>query len=210
MLTSILTPVVHGNRRAASGRRWLKLAVLHSLGTIGSAAFVGGILSAIFRIISRSGLRPSSWAYWTAVFVIILYLPRLMGWTKFPPLLQSTRQVPRTWAYDYPRWAAALLFGLGLGSGLYTRIIVPTFYLLLIWPFLMPGFLLSVLIWSTYGFARSGNLWWLALTASVQDPFARASKLTYGLMRNASWMYRANTILLLAVGAWLIAWRHFG
>ena len=65
------------------------------------------------------------------------------GLDLWPPLLQSTRQVPRSWAYDYPRWATALLFGLGLGSGLYTRVIVPTFYLLFAWPFLGDGFLLA-------------------------------------------------------------------
>jgi len=209
MLTSILTPVVHGDHQRPSRRQWLKLAALHSLGAFLAAAMVGGILASVSWAVSFMGWRPLRWAYWGALVITLLYLPRQLGWIRFPPLLQSTRQVPRRWAYDYPRWTTALLFGLGLGSGLYTRIIVPTFYLLLVWPFLIQGFLLPVLIWSIYGLARSCNVWWLAWTATMPDPFSHAVKMTSVLVRRSSWVRRVNAILLLILAVWLLARRYF-
>jgi hypothetical protein len=204
MLSSILTPVVHGQR---SGRRmWLRLAALHSLGMIVSAAAAGGALAIIALAASRLGAGHRSWAPWAAASVALLYLPKQLGWADFPPLLQSTRQVPRRWAYDYPRWATALLFGLGLGSGCYTRIVVPTFYLLLIWPFLAPGLVWPLVIWIAYGLARSFNVWCLALRAPLGDPFPYASKLMAFLTQRRNGMHLANALLFVAVAAWSLAW----
>src|SRR6185503_6281367 len=116
MLTSILTPVVHGEGQRVGRRVWLQLAALHTLGMIVSAAVAGGALATIAMAASRLGFEHHSWAPWAAASVALVYLPKQLGWADFPPLLQSTRQVPRRWAYDYPRWATAVLFGLGLGS----------------------------------------------------------------------------------------------
>ena len=203
MLTSILPPVVHGVPRRSARHLWLWLAALHSVGTILSAATIGVLLSAAAWGVNRLGWPPAPWARWLAVGVALVYLPRAMGWTFFPPLLQSTRQVPRRWAYDYPRWGTALLFGLGLGSGLYTRVIVPTFYLLFIWPFLGESFVWPVAFWGLYGLARSGHVWWLAWTAPPGDPLPAASRLTFALLSRSRWMYRINAVLLAAAAAWL-------
>jgi hypothetical protein len=203
MLTSILPPVVHGGPRRSARRLWLALAALHSLATALSAAAVGAALSAAAWGAGRQGWPLAPWARWLTVGLAVLYLPRALGWTFWPGLLQSTRQVPRDWAYDYPRWATALLFGLGLGGGLYTRVIVPTFYLLFAWPFLGGGFFWPVVLWASYGLARSGHLWWLAWTAPPPDPFPAASRLTFVLMSHARWMYRVNAVLLAAAAAWL-------
>src|SRR5262245_54097462 len=203
MLTSILPPVVHGAPRRSARLLWLALAALHSLATVLSAAAVGAILGAAAWGAARLGWPLEPWVRWLTVALAVLYLPRALGWTTRPRLLQSTRQVPRDWAYDYPRWATALLFGLGLGSGLYTRVIVPTFYLLFAWPFLGEDFFLSVALWASYGLARSGHVWWLAWTATPGDPFPAASQLTSALMSRSRWMYRANAVLLAAAAAWL-------
>lgn len=155
MLTSILTPVVHGGQTKPSRRPWWKLALLYSSGNVVSATAVGVILTAgAWEFRQAVGSQAWRWGRVGAMLVVLAYLPRQLGWTRFPPLIQSTRQVPREWAYDYPRWITALLFGLGLGSGFYTRIGVPTFYLMLVWPFLTSSALLPVLVWSSYGLAR--------------------------------------------------------
>lgn len=206
MLTNILYPVVHRKSYGLSRLPWLKVAMLHSLGTVLSAAAVGGSLGVLAWGVGRLAPQPSRWAYWSAIFVALLYLPRQLGWTRFPPFLQSTRQVPRRWAYSYPRWAAAFLFGLGLGSGLYTRIVVPTFYLLFVWPFLTAGFLWPAVIWSMYGLARSLHVWWLAWTAPLEDPLLHAHRLTFTLIDKASWMHRANVVLLVVIVVWLAVW----
>jgi hypothetical protein len=203
MLSSIV-PVVDGKRARSARCAWLLLAFLHSLGASVSAAAIGGVLAAVCWALSRTGLSPWQVAPWCALLLALVYLPRQLGWTRFPPYLQSTCQVPRRWAVDYPRWLAALLFGLGLGSGLYTRIIVPTFYLLLVWPFLAPGFLWPVLLWGSYGWARSLHVWWLAGTAPPENSCATAYTLMFALTRKTRWMLRANAVLLLVVAGWLV------
>lgn len=205
MLTSILTPVVHGDDRR-SRHAWLRLAALHSLGMIVSAALAGAVLSGMAWAVSRAVPEYRVVVPWVAASVALLYLPRLLGWIDFPPLLQSTRQVPRSWAYDYPRWTASLLFGLGLGSGCYTRIVVPTFYLLVIWPFLAPGLVWPLVLWTTYGLARSCNVWWLALRAPLRDPFRHASAMVSVLTRRQGDLQLANAVVLAIVAAWSAAW----
>jgi hypothetical protein len=209
MLSSIV-PVVDGKRTRSARRAWLLLAFLHSLGASVSATSVGVVLAALCWVLRQTGLSPWHVAPWGALLVVVLYLPRLLGWTRLPPYLQSTCQVPRRWAVDYPRWLTALLFGLGLGSGLYTRIIVPTFYLLLVWPFLTPGFLWPVLLWGSYGWARSLHVWWLASTAPLENPCATAHTLMFALTRKTRWMLRANAALLLVVAVWLVTWGLLG
>jgi hypothetical protein len=206
MLTSILTPVVHGDDRQSGRRAWLRLAALHSLGMIVSAALAGATLSGIAWAASRFVPGYRFVVPWVLASVALLYLPRLLGWADFPPLLQSTRQVPRRWAYDYPRWAASLFFGLGLGSGCYTRIVVPTFYLLVIWPLLAPGPVWPLVVWTTYGLARSCNVWWLALRAPLRDPFRHASTMVSVLTRRQNDLQLFNAVVLAIVAAWSAAW----
>jgi hypothetical protein len=144
-------------------------------------------------------------ALWIVAAAILVYVPRELGWWRFPPLLESTRQVPQRWARDYSTSMTALLYGLGLGSGLYTRIVAPTYYLLLAWPFVTGGFAGPVAAWCIYGLARSANLWWLAATAPVADPFTRSIRMVESLARQSGRMHRANAVIILCTGGYL-AW----
>jgi hypothetical protein len=204
MLTSILHPVVHRTRRRSSRLVWLELATLHSIGCVASAALLGGGLAFTASLLRGFELEPSRWAWWTALAIALVYGPRQLGWTRRPPLLQSTRQVPRRWAFVYPRRVTALLFGLGLGNGLYTRIVVPTFYFVVLWPFLMRGYSWPLMIWTAYGAARSLHVWWIACTAPGDDPSFHAHLVAYQLTGRATWMKYANASALIAVLVWLL------
>src|ERR1039458_1175019 len=203
MLTSILAPVVDGAQQRGSRWIWL-LAALHTLGNMVSAAAVGAVLSLAAVALRARGHDSTVWGSWLAALIALLYLPRQLGWTRLPRLLQSHCQVPREWAYDYPRWVTALLFGLGLGSGLYTRILVPTFYLVLLWPFVSPGFTFGLLLWIAYVLARSLNVWLLALTTPSGDPFPYAARFLKALARSATMMNRAHAMLLGVAAVWLL------
>jgi len=205
MLTSILEPVVDGAHHKGSRRAWFWLATLHTLGNMISAGAVGAVLSLAAVALRARGHDSSVWGSWLAALIALLYLPRQLGWTELPRLMQSHRQVPRGWAFDYPRWVTALLFGLGLGSGLYTRILVPTFYLVLLWPFISPGFTFGLLLWITYGLARSLNVWLLALTSPIGDPFHYAASFASGLLRRTAMMNRAQAVVLGVAALWLLA-----
>src|SRR5262245_38988639 len=167
---------------------------------------VGGILASLSWAVSFMGWRPLRWAYWGALVITLLYLPRQLGWIRFPPLLQSCRQVPRRWAYDYPRWLTAILFGLGLGSGLYTRLGGPGYYLLLLWPFLLPGLSWALLVWGTYGLARSLQVWWLAWTALPGDPFPSANRLLVTFLPRSRYVPLAHALVLVLAVIILLAW----
>jgi hypothetical protein len=186
----------------------LRLAALHSLGLTIAAAAVGAVLAVAALAVRGADATPSPAICWGMALLALIYVPRQLGWVRFPPLLQSTRQVPRRWAYEYPRWATALLFGVGLGNGCYTRIVTPTFYLLILWPFLAPSLLTSIVIWGSYGLARSLPVWWLACSAPVGDPFPRANGQVAALMRRIGWMRRGNALVLIVVACWLVAGSH--
>jgi hypothetical protein len=199
MLTSIL-PVVRGE---TSRSRWLRIALSHTAGNIAAAAITGAVLSLVAARISAG----SKWL-WIAALAALVYIPREMNWWRFPPLLQSTRQVPQEWAYEYSSLTTACLYGLGLGSGLYTRIVVPTYYLLIVWPFVTGGFWGPMVVWCVYGLARSAHLWWLAGVAPIHDPLVKAIRMVEALSRQSERMHRANAGLILCVGGYL-AWRSF-
>lgn len=211
MLTSILPPVVHGEPHRTWRMPWLGLAALHSLGSVAAAVAVGGALAGLAWTLHWAGWRTTPWAVGLGLSLALLYLPRQLGWTHFPPLVQSTLQVPRRWAYDYPRPATALLFGVGLGSGCYTRIVVPTYYLLLFWPFFTPMQpARAVALWGAYGLARTLHVWWVAWTAPVDDFYPHVNRLSFALIRRSRWMHRVNALLLAATSAWLVLWRTRG
>lgn len=205
MLTSILKPVVHGKKSRYSARlAWSELVFFYTLTNCTASVLVGLTSLAIGNFLARQHIPLEAWTLWSCMVVIAVYFPSQLGWSTGPPLIESTRQVPRTWAYDYPPWAAALLFGLALGNGLYTRIVVPTFYLLLLWSFLMPGSKLILVIWFVYGLTRSLNLWWLASAAQPPSPFFTAGRINARLVRNADWMYRGNAFVMMTAAAWLL------
>jgi hypothetical protein len=112
--------------------------------------------------------------------------------------------VPRRWAYDYPRAVTALLFGVGLGVGFSTRVLVPTFYLLVLWPFLLPAQpVVAIALWGAYGLARTLHVGWLAWTAPGGDLYPHVNRLTIGLLQRSGWMYRVNALLMGVASAWL-------
>jgi len=201
--------VGHGGRHQSQRRAWLRLAAIYSAGLVVSAGAFGAVLATLACVIARQNAHPSYWASWglrgMAVLALI-YLPRQLGWTRFPMLLQSTRQVPEAWKYKYPAWATALLFGLGLGSGCYTRIVVPTFYLLMAWPFLFSGFFWPVMIWSCYGLARSALVWRMAWAAPKEGPLSLAFRLIPALQGRSRLMHKTHAAILLMAAAWLVTW----
>ena len=206
MLFSILPPVVNGGYSRMGRARWIGLSTLHSVSTIAAAVVVGSAVAVVARAAHTAFPAVTPGLSTTlAIGVAVGYLPRLLGWTRYPRLLQSRRQVPRRWAVDYPPWLAAILFGIGLGTGFYTRIVVPTFYLLILVPFVRPSVLATAVCWGSYGAARSLNVWWVAFFGSLPTPFDEAAGLTAAITRKSTMMVRANAMLLLLSACFLVA-----
>lgn len=198
MLGSILSPVGDGHRTTHTRLRWLGRAALYALASAASATtFAGLLLFVAWPISPENPVRAT--APLLAAAGALVYAPRLLTSLQWPPLFQSTWQVPRRWSVDYRRWQTALLFGLFLGSGISTRIVVPTYYLLIIWSFVLPDPGSVVTIWALYGFVRSLPLLWQAAIAPPSQPAIGGLQIVSIIMRNAKQMKLANGYLLLCV-----------
>lgn len=191
MLGSILTPA-GGGRPSRARAVWARLAAAHSAGSMLAAASVGVLLAGLGSALP-SAAGP---ARAMALATIALYLPRELGWTNWPPLLQSTWQVPREWIIDHPRPVGAFLFGLGLGTGFTTRLVVPTLYVLVLVSLLVRDPLAVVAIWAAYGLVRSLHLWWLVATGDPRNPIQRASEMGMRLIARRRWLHRLDAVLL--------------
>jgi hypothetical protein len=197
MLSSMF-PVVRGTSRRKARYYLIFLAALHSVGSVFSATALGGILALTSIALNDRNASTRPIFACLAIGVSVIYLPRVMGWWHYPPLLQSPQQVPRKWMIQYRGWRVALFYGLALGSGLYTSIVVPTYYLLILWPFLGAGTAWTLAMWSAYGFTRTLNAWWLACTAEPADPMQQANRVDRVICRCTPWMFRVNALVMLA------------
>ena len=110
-MAETITPVVHGGSRSAWG---VSLAA-HVLGAALSAAALGAVLGAFGALLG---------APWGAAGLLVVaaaaavYLAAELG--ARIPLPQLRRQVPDWWRTYFPPWAAAFLYGIGLGPGFLT------------------------------------------------------------------------------------------
>jgi cytochrome c biogenesis protein CcdA len=105
----------------------------------------------------------------------LLYSIRELGLFQVP-VLQATRQVPELWRHVLPPQVASLLYGLGLGFGLATRIPVGTFYVAVIWSILVGNPLLGAVGMAAFGLGRALPLMWMAWSFNSNEQ-------TFRLMR---------------------------
>jgi sulfite exporter TauE/SafE len=107
----------------------------------------------------------------------LLYSVRELGLFQVP-VLQSTWQVPEVWRRVLPSQVASLLYGLGLGVGVATRIPVGTFYVTVVWAVLASSPLLGALGMAAFGLGRALPLLWMAgLFNSNEEAFRLMSVL---------------------------------
>jgi len=98
------------------------------------------------------------------------------------PTPQRKRQVPDGWRYTLPSSLVALFFGLLLGLGYVTFIIVATFYIITIAAVLSGSPLLGAILLGLFGLGRAGSMWSLSLSMKsleqVEYTIARLTKTT--------------------------------
>jgi hypothetical protein len=110
-MAETITPVVHGGSRSAWG---VSLAA-HVLGAAIAAAALGALLGAFGALLGAPWGTAGTLAVAAAAAV---YLAAELG--ARVPMPQLRRQVPDWWRTFFPRWAAAFLYGIGLGPGFLT------------------------------------------------------------------------------------------
>jgi cytochrome c biogenesis protein CcdA len=92
-------------------------------------------------------------AAWVAALLASLYGAAEVGVVKLPRP-QSHWQVPKRWSMRFPPGVTGLLYGLGLGSGVATRLHFATLYAVLAWAFLAGQPVASGLAMAAFGLGR--------------------------------------------------------
>ncbi len=201
MLGSIVS-VVHGARRPR--RLWITAAILHVLAGAVVAAAWGALLALVATVLAAPDARGV--VMWSTLILALVFVPRLLGWTRFPPMLQSTWQVPQRWQATQSTLGRATSYGAMLGPGLLTRILVPTYYILLLWSVVTPSAWVVIAVWGLYGAVRGLPVLWLAVSAPVDAPIEAGLSWSVRLGAATTAMFRANAMMLLATAA-VVGWR---
>lgn len=152
-MAGTIIPIVHGERQR--GRPPAALW-LHTIGCLVGAISIGslfGVLGSALPWQAAPGGRKFVVLAATG-FVSLLYSVHEIRLVRLPAP-QCQWQVPATWRSHLPLDLAALLYGLGLGIGLVTRIPVSTFYAAVLGVVLVGNPVLSALIMAAFGLGRA-------------------------------------------------------
>ncbi len=196
MLGSILSV---GDGGARTQRyRWLVAAFAHMLSGAATAAIWGMLLS--------FGVAPivpcdTGMLVWVLVMLGPVYALRQLQWLPFPPLLQSSWQVPQRWQGLRSDFARAIAWGAALGPGFATRLVVPSYYLLVLWSLATPSAWWVVAIWAIYGATRGLHVLWLAVRAPIDAPVMGACSISHWLGKRTDRLLRSNVVTLIVTSA---------
>jgi sulfite exporter TauE/SafE len=175
-----ISPSVGGS----GNHTWGEWAVLlpFTAGASASAAIVFGIVSAfgesVFGSAGSDGVTQSGLTVAIAILATAYGVSYL---SKRPlPLKHTYRQVPKVWREAFSRRVAALLYGLGLGLGLFTKVPYVTFYVALALAFVSGSPAAGAVAGAVFGLARSAPLIVFRLSGV---PLGAGERVTEGLAR---------------------------
>jgi MFS family permease len=149
-MVGTIRPVVYRERQILN---WIIAANLHILGNIIGAALTGFILSALGHwLIPWTGAR---WALMLALLAAlsIAYALDAIGILRLP-YPQRAKQVPESWRGIFHPYITSLLYGIGLGTGITTRIATGALYVVLAGLFFYAHPIFGVIVFALFGFAR--------------------------------------------------------
>src|SRR6266481_268660 len=153
-MVGTILPIVYGERRQTSKIR-PGAVVAYLTGSLIGGTALGIVVSLLgFGLRLHNIGRSSMMAMLLAGLTVHVFLAiREIGVVNVP-LPQSHWQVRRSWACDLRPRVAALLYGLVLGFGVFTRIPTGVFYALLTWVAISGDVPLGALAFSLVGLGR--------------------------------------------------------
>jgi len=174
-MVGTILPFVYGERQ--QGKREVALW-FHTAGYAVGAATTGCLLGILGAALPLHALHIDRGILALSLpgAVSVLYSLRELGLVQVPAP-QFRRQVPEKWRFQFRPKLAALLYGLGLGVGLGTRIPVTTFYVVVLWAMLIGNPLLGALGLATFGFGRALPLLCMAPLLDSSDAAVRFESL---------------------------------
>lgn len=194
-----IRPVVYRDHRLL---RWSIVAVAHIFGNALAASIMGLLLGAIAYVLSRTVSD-----YFMVIAIVLgsislLYALDEAGLVNVP-YLQRIAQVPASWQFRFSPPITAFLYGLGLGSGVTTRIVTGTFYVMLVGAFFYASPLPASICFLLFGVMRAiGALAIIVYTWDLHSENLHAALQRVSARVNA--FHIAATVLLsFCSGYWL-------
>jgi hypothetical protein len=154
-MAGTILPIVYGETDLKKTRL---LAAVHAL-AYPLAAALGGAAFAALGVMLAPILDPRLAVVGAAVACALCSL-RELGLAPVPSP-QFSRQVPASWR-ALPPVFTMLLYGMGLGVGVATRIPVSTFYVVVIWCVLRAAYAPAALAMALFGAGRALPLLWMS------------------------------------------------
>lgn len=149
-MVGTIRPVVYRNHHM---RNWLIALLFHLLGSTLAAIIVGGLFGMVGQWIGpqigERGLRIAM----VVAPVSLLYSLAELGFIRLPHP-QRNRQVPEIWRRKFHPHLVALLYGLELGTGLSTRIVTRTLYVVILGVVAAGNMAFAALAFGFFGLGR--------------------------------------------------------
>jgi sulfite exporter TauE/SafE len=201
-MVGTILPIVYGERMQTPKIRPGAL-VAYIAGTV-----IGG--TALGIVISLIGLGLRLHKIWsgstTAILLVGLSAHAFLAIRETGlvnvPLPQSHWQVRRTWVRDLHPKVAALLYGLILGFGIFTRIPTGVFYALLIWIAFRGDARFGALALSLVGLGRALPLMLLARATTNGEQMLRWSNVLHRWFPVVRFI---NALVLASAAGWIVA-----
>jgi hypothetical protein len=178
-----MNPVVHGTKT------FVKTMIAHAAGLAAGAAAMGAALGLFGVVVAGYPLTRG---------ILVVLVPVVAGWAGLAelqvvsmPRPQSRWQVPQEWRGQFAPTHVGLLYGLGLGPGVTTRVGTPAFYIALLGAVLLADPLAGALLFLPYAAGR-----WLA----VAIPAARLARTLAGESLYRSRPRRSRPIAQVGIG----------
>jgi sulfite exporter TauE/SafE len=170
-MVGTILPIVYRERQQknSSSALWF-----YAAGCLVGGVCLGGLLGAIGTSIPWQALsiRQRSVVLAVSGFLGLLYSIRELGLWRVP-ILQSTWQVPEIWRRVLSPQAASLLYGLGLGVGIATRVPVSTFYITVVWATLVGNPILGGIGMAMFGLGRAFPILWMGRLLNSSEEAVR-------------------------------------
>lgn len=188
MVTTI-TPMVHGGRR----NKWILSFISHLVGGALGGALALTLLAVVVHFASPSEALGLGIAGGVLLLALLFDL-RIMR-ARLP---SPRRQVPRRWREEFGPHLTAFLYGLGLGTGVTTRVYFAITYAIFIAAPLLLPLPLSAAVGAMFGLARSASVW-VSHSAASHETLDKIVDRREGRRELARWLNAAANLVVLAL-----------
>ncbi len=181
-----------------SGRTWTygRIAASHSLGA-GLAGSIAGLLAATAARVAF----PTS----TLAFGSLLLVAGMWEGLMLPiPYLQSRAQAPRAWSVGGRRATVALLYGLYLGSNVFTRIGSAAYYGVLGGSLLVLDPADGALMFMLYGLCKTWPVWVFGLASASRETNLDSARIIHTSRTVRRSMHLVTGVVLITSAVWFL------